>query len=272
MGFGKYYEDTVSRYVNDTRDREQAISKPEPVSVEKAKSEAKEGKKKVSGLKKFQMSAARPLPVIVLADTSASMIADDKIKTMNAALQDMVKTFADQSRLRAEIQVGLITFGGEEAEAHLPLTPAHQIERMEALEPQGRTPMGHAFQLATELLEDAELIPSRAYQPVLVLVSDGRPTDDWHEAFSKLQTSVRAQKASRFAMAIGSDADEDMLKRFANDPEAPLFKADNARDIHRFFRAVTMSVAVKSQSPNPDQPTQFAIPELPDDDPMDIEF
>jgi hypothetical protein len=63
-----------------------------------------------------------------------------------------------------------------------------------------------------------------------------------------------------------------MLKRFANDPEAPLFKADNARDIHRFFRAVTMSVTVKSQSPNPDQPTQFAIPELPDDDPMDIEF
>nr|WP_256557830.1 VWA domain-containing protein [Marinobacterium sedimentorum] len=218
------------------------------------------------------MSSARPLPVIVLADVSGSMIADDKIKAMNAALQDMIKTFADQSRLRAEIQVGLITFGGEVANAHLPLTPAHQIERMETLEAEGRTPMGHAFQLATELLEDKDLIPSRAYRPVLVLVSDGLPTDDWQEAFSQLQASDRAQKASRFAMAIGSDAAESMLKTFANDPEAPLFKADNARDIHRFFRAVTMSISAKSQSPNPNQTTQFAIPELPDDDPMDIEF
>jgi uncharacterized protein YegL len=132
--------------------------------------------------------------------------------------------------------------------------------------------MGDALALATTLLEDKELIPSRAYRPVLVLVSDGMATDDWKQAFGKLQASERAGKASRFAMAIGSDADEIMLKAFANDPEAPLFKANNARDIHRFFRAVTMSVTVKSQSPNPDQAAVFAIPELPDDDSVDLDF
>lgn len=266
MGFGKYQEDIASRYVNDTRDREPLT--PQEI---KSKPESTQRGKQLSGLKQFQMSAARPLPVIVLADVSGSMAADGKIQALNAALQDMVKAFAEQSRIRAEIQVGLITFGGDAAVAHLPLAPAHQIKQLDTLQAEGRTPMGQAFELATALLEDKELIPSRAYRPVLVLVSDGMATDDWKQAFNKLQASERAQKASRFAMAIGSDADEMMLRSFANDPEAPLFKANGARDIHRFFQAVTMSVTVKSQSPTPDQIAVFIIPDL-SDDPMDLDF
>lgn len=272
MGFGKYQEDIVSRYVGDTRDREPLLGAPVTPQEIKNKPESKQGTKSMTGLKQFQMSAPRPLPVIVLADVSGSMAADGKIEALNSALKDMIRAFADQSRLRAEIQVGLITFGGETAQVHLPLAPAHQIARLDSLKAEGRTPMGHAMELATRLLEDKELIPSRAYRPVLVLVSDGQATDDWKEAFKCMQASDRSGKAARFAMAIGADADETMLKSFANDPEAPLFKANNARDIHRFFQAVTMSVTVKSQSPNPDQSAVFTIPELPDDDPMDLDF
>jgi uncharacterized protein YegL len=61
-------------------------------------------------------------------------------------------------------------------------------------------------------------------------------------------------------MAIGSDADENMLKEFTNDSEAPLFKAHNARDIHRFFRAVTMSLTTRTTSQNPEQTSEFVIP------------
>lgn len=226
----------------------------------------------MTGLKQFQMNVARPLPVIVLADVSGSMGVEGKIEALNMALKDMLRAFAEQSRLRAEIHVGLITFGGEAAKAHLPLAPVHQIVHLDSLQAEGATPMGHAFTLATSLLEDKELIPSRAYRPVLVLVSDGYATDDWKDAFSCLQGSERAKKAVRYAMAIGADADEAMLMSFANDPEAPLFKAHHARDIQRFFRAVTMSVSVKTQSPNPDQAASFVIPDAPEDDLMDIEF
>ncbi len=75
MGFGKYQEDIVSRYVNDTRDRE-------PLTPEEIKTnpESPRGEKQLSGLKQFQMSTARPLPVIVLADVSGSMAADGKIR------------------------------------------------------------------------------------------------------------------------------------------------------------------------------------------------
>jgi uncharacterized protein YegL len=88
---------------------------------------------------------------------------------------------------------------------------------------------------------------------VLVLVSDGAPTDDWENPLNALKASERAQKATRFAMAIGADADTDMLAQFANDREAPVFQADGTRDIVRFFRAVTMSVVTRSTSTTPDQ-------------------
>lgn len=197
--------------------------------------------------------------MIVLADTSGSMGENGKIEALNAAMKEMVSTFAQESRLRAEIQVGLITFGGK-AQMHLPLVAAHGVTGVSEFQAAGATPMGAAFDLARQLLEDKDRIPSRAYRPVLILLSDGQPTDDWEGPFKALRDSERAQKATRLAMAIGPDADEAMLKDFANDAEAPIFKAHNARDIHRFFRAVTMSVTTRTASQNPDVSTAFVVP------------
>ena len=130
--------------------------------------------------------------------------------------------------------------------------------------------MGEAFTLVHGWLEDKNLIPSRAYRPVIILISDGQPTDDWEVSFKQLCASDRAQKATRLAMAIGADADEIMLKQFINDKEAPLFYAHNARDIHRFFRAVTMSISTRSNSQNPNQVLPIAL-SVPTDD-LDLDF
>jgi len=224
----------------------------------------------MSSLKKFAVAAPRPLPVIVLADTSGSMGENGKIEALNAAMKEMVVTFSVESRLRAEIQVGLITFGGK-AKMHLPLIAAHSVTGLGELKAEGVTPMGAAFHLARQLLEDKDRIPSRAYRPVLILLSDGQPTDDWSAPLKALCESERAQKATRLAMAIGPDADEAMLRDFANDAEAPIFRAHNARDIHRFFRAVTMSVTTRTASQNPDLAIAFVVPP-PDDDALDLDF
>jgi len=210
-------------------------------------------------LKKFQEQTARPLPIIVLADTSGSMSVEGKIEALNKGLKDMITSFASESRLRAEIQVSVITFGGCQAALNLPLTPAHQLHGFTPLVAEGTTPLGDALSLASGMIEDKDCIPSRAYRPVIVLISDGYPTDDWQAPFARLLNGERSSKATRFAMAIGADADVSMLSDFANDPEAPLFRAENARDIHRFFRAVTMSVSARSQSVTPNQPTPLQI-------------
>lgn len=217
-------------------------------------------------MQQFAAATARPLPVIILADISGSMSVDGKIGALNSALKDMLNTFAQESRLNAEIQVSIITFGGNDANVHIPLTPAWQIKDMDDLIASGGTPMGSAFKLALEMIENKEIFPKRAYQPTIVLVSDGIPTDHWEESFNNLKNSERAQKASRMAMAIGSDADKNVLNKFINDLEASVFEAHHAKDIYRFFRAVSMSVSTRSTSHTPNQLHKIDLSKLPDDE------
>lgn len=216
-------------------------------------------------LKDFAIAKPKPLPVILLADVSGSMAEEGKIVALNAAVRDMLETFSKESRLRAEIQVAIVTFGGE-ARLHLPLTPVYELPSVGDFVADGGTPMGAALTLACQMVEDKDLIPSRSCRPAIILVSDGYPTDAWESAFEAFCASERSQKATRFAMAIGGDADEGMLKNFVNDREAPVFRAHRARDIHRFFRAVSMSISSRSQRQNPDETAPLFIPPPPDDD------
>jgi uncharacterized protein YegL len=203
----------------------------------------------MSRLKEFTTQAARPLPVILLADVSGSMGVDGKIQALNHAVHEMIEAFQDESDLRAEIHVAVITFGGE-AQVHMPLSPARGTSWSD-LGAIGGTPMGAAFDLAHQMIEDKTIVPSRAYRPTIVLVSDGQPTDAWERSLQALLSSERGGKAFRMALAIGADADHTVLKAFLADPEARVYSADEAHQIRQFFQLVTMSVSARSRSANP---------------------
>lgn len=200
-------------------------------------------------LKSFVASTARPLPVIILADTSGSMGVDGKIDALNLSLSDMIAAFAEEESGTAEIHVGVVTFGGS-AQLHQDLMPASKVSR-NPLVATGMTPMGAAFDIARELIEDKVKVPSRAYTPAIVLLSDGQPNDEWEKPLEALLKSPRAQKAQRFALGIGEDTDAEVLRAFLNDPNAKVYGASDARQIKSFFRWVTMSVSTRSRSVNP---------------------
>ena len=195
-------------------------------------------------------SAPRPLPVFILADTSGSMTDHGKLAGLNLAIGELIGSLAaDDEVVFAEPHVGVVTFGGFAATEHLRLAPVRNVSWRDVTAG-GMTPMGSAFELTRTLIEDRDVVPRRAYRPVLVLVSDGQPNDSWRAALDALIASPRAQKADRFALAIGPDADETMLRGFTGDAEMVL-RADGAREIRRFFRYVTMSVIARSHSIKP---------------------
>ena len=213
-------------------------------------------------LKEFTVSSARPLPVILLADVSGSMAVDGKIDALNGAVAEMQAAFAEEEDERAEIHLAVVTFG-RTAALHVPLTPAHDV-RWTPMQADGRTPLGGALDIATDLIEDRDRVPSRAYRPTVVLVSDGLPNDEWEEPLQRLLTSERAAKAERFALGIGADADHDMLRRFLNSSEGRVFEAHEGREIRKFFRWVTMSVSSRSRSAEPNRTADIDPPDLDD--------
>lgn len=202
---------------------------------------------------KYTVAKAKPLPVVLLLDTSSSMNAggeQSKIAELDSAVREMIKDFAHEEQLETEIQVSVITFGYEGVKLALPYTNESKVE-MKKLEAQGNTPMGTALRMAKDMIEDKETTPSRAYRPLVILCSDGEPNDDWQEPMDKFIKDGRSSKCDRMAMAIGSDANEAVLKRFIEGTENPLFYAKDASSMHKFFKFVTMSVATRSHSQNP---------------------
>ena len=214
-------------------------------------------------LNDFVMQKPRPLPVIVAVDRSGSMGADGKIDALNIALRDFINSIKDEDTA-VDLQVALFSFGGNEAVCELPLTSVNSIDAdAYSFTAQGRTPMGQAFYLIKEMIEDKSIIPSRAYKPTIVLLTDGMPTDDCEKVMDYLINEGRSSKAFRIAMAIGADADRNMLSRFVSSPEL-LVEGENARDIKKFFRFVTMSVTSRMKSQTPDTPptVQFSDDEI----------
>lgn len=209
-------------------------------------------------LDEFSTSQARPLPVLLLLDSSGSMRAEDKIEALNAGVQELLEALRSEDDGMGSIHVAIISFGGDEAQVALPLQPVADA-RLERLDAGGRTPLGGAFDLARELLEDRDAIPSRAYRPTIALLSDGIPTDDWEEPLSRLLSSERASKATRMAVGVGADADRNVLTRFADDVR----RIEHASQIRDYLQFVTMTVAEQAASADPDTRGTVDAPHLP---------
>lgn len=197
---------------------------------------------------KFTAPNAKPLPVLLLLDVSGSM-SGEKIQNLNAAVRDMLDVFRGNETSETEIWVSIITFGSE-VTLHQPLASANDIQ-WQTLSASGMTPLGVALEMAKAILEDKNVVPSRAYRPTVVLVSDGQPSDSWKGALRDFVNEGRSAKCDRMAMAIGADADEAVLGAFIEGTENPLFYAENARQMKDFFKFVTMSVTIRTKSQAP---------------------
>lgn len=198
---------------------------------------------------KFTIASAKPLPVVLLLDTSGSM-SGEKIRNLNDAVRDMLEVFRATENGETEIWVAVITFGAE-VKLHQALISAGDVQWHD-LSAGGGTPLGVAFQMAKAMIEDNNVVPSRAYRPTVVLVSDGRPGDSWEKPLQAFIKEGRSAKCDRMGMAIGADADEEVLGKFIEGTKNPLFYAENAKQLRDFFKFVTMSVTIrtKSQTPN----------------------
>jgi uncharacterized protein YegL len=250
---------------------------------------------------KFTVPRAKPLPVFLLLDVSGSMneVVDPenvrrtgktfendgqtwelveggttKIEILNDAVRRMIDSFAAEERIETEFLVSIITFGDRVVQ-HLAPGAASSVNWTD-MEADGCTAMGAAFSLAKRLIEDKDVIPSRAYRPTVVLVSDGQPTDDWSHPLDALITEGRSAKCFFMAMGVGENPGVQVLERFISQTPVlaevngksvnnTVFHAMEAGKIYEFFRKVTMSVTTRSKSQNPNAVPASAKSNLDED-------
>lgn len=201
---------------------------------------------------KFKAPEAKKLPVVLLLDISTSM-SGEKNEHLYQSVCDMLATFRNVRQHEKLIDIAIITFGLN-VEIHTPYTPANQLHRtsLRKFSPDGNTPMGCALSMAKAMIEDKDTTPSNVYRPVVVMVSDGMPNDDYEGPLHDFISTGRTSKCQRFAVAIGEDADKELLKSFCSVDEN-MFYADQATDIVEAFKTISMSVSSRATSTNPNQ-------------------
>mgnify|MGYP002621466298 CR=1 FL=1 len=228
------------------------------------------------GLNDFIITKERALPIFILADVSGSM-RGMKIQAVNKALQDMVATLRNVDDIRGVFKLSIITFGGDNEVIVQNLPTDIKDIQLSELSAAGRTPMGAAIAKLQEIIEDKEIVKSKDFQPTVVLISDGCPTDYEGKEYDTLEnymewtpikefhTASRCSKCMRIAMSVDDATDLNMLRAFLNNGTEPM-KATNASDIAKVFKWITMSTVSRMSSTNPDNVQSFLRFDTSDDD------
>ena len=191
----------------------------------------------------------RPLHFIWLCDCSGSMSINGKIEVLNRAIRESLpemKRVANDNP-NANVLVRAIKFS-DSAQWHVPTeTPVNSFNWTD-LTAGGLTDMGKALFLVAEQLKMPPMT-DRALPPVLVLISDGQPTDDFGSGLRALMNEPWGKRAVRIAIAVGQDADKDTLQKFIDHPELRPLEANNAETLVRYIKWASTAVLKAASSP-----------------------
>lgn len=193
--------------------------------------------------------STRPLHFIWIADCSISMRSNGKIEALNKAIREtlpLMKEVANENP-NAEVLVRAIKFSTGASWHVMAPTPVENFTWTD-LSAEGITDMGKAFTLLKEALQIPPMT-ERALPPVLVLLSDGQPTDDYSQALKELLEEPWAIKAVRIAIGIGKSANKSVLKKFINQGSLEPLQADNANQLLSYIKWASTAVLKATSSP-----------------------
>jgi uncharacterized protein YegL len=150
--------------------------------------------------------ASRPLHFFWLADGSGSMRVEGKIQALNHAIREAIPHMRDAAldNPHATVFVNAIRFADEARWMDNKLTPVSEF-RWQDIEAGGSTSMGEALAMVGETLQPP-LMTDRALPPVIALVTDGLPTDDFQAGLNHLMSKPWGRQALRVVVAINPEA------------------------------------------------------------------
>ena len=151
---------------------------------------------------------SRRLPVYVLLDCSESMIGPG-IEGLRIAVDAMLRELRRNPHALETVWLSFITFDSE-ARQVAPLTPLEDVQPP-PLQVRPGTALGGALRLATDAIRrEVKRTTSTEkgdYRPLIFLITDGQPTDEWQSAIRDIDTRTPARPANIYAIGCGADVD-----------------------------------------------------------------
>ena len=188
------------------------------------------------------------VPVCLVLDCSGSMTGEP-IQELRDGVEKFIKELADNEYAKDSAEICLVTFGGEVRCILDFENIERQSENIPLFAASGNTPMDQAVNLALDKLEERKQNYKDSgvdyYQPWMVLMTDGQPTENISRSTLRTQDLVNNDLLTVFPLGIGNKADMNELARYS--PKRSPLKLKGLC-FSEFFEWLSKSVEKVSQS------------------------
>lgn len=191
--------------------------------------------------------ARKTMVLFFLVDTSGSM-SGEKIGSLNDAIRETVPDLKDLSSNNpdAAIKIAVLQFDTDVRWLYSQPIDSEGF-LWNDLQAGGLTSLGAALNELNGKLSKTQFLQEAAgsYAPVIILLSDGGPTDDFAKGLENVKKNNWFKHAIKVAIAIGNDADKNVLTQFTGNSEAVI-------EVHNksALKAIIKFVSVTSSQVN----------------------
>lgn len=160
---------------------------------------------------------SRRLPVYLLLDCSESM-AGPAIEAVSRGINTLVTELRGNPHALETAYLSVITFA-RDARQVVPLTELLPFQ-LPRLTVRPGTALGAALGLLMQCLRQEVVKTTETtkgdYRPLVFLLTDGQPTDDWEAAADALKSVRGPRIANVYAIGCGPDVDTEILRRITD--------------------------------------------------------
>lgn len=220
--------------------------------------------------------ARKSMVMFFLIDTSGSM-EGRSIAAVNDAMREVLPDIQDISNNNADAKIKLAVMSFSSG-TNWETTEPQELDsyRWEDLEAGGVTEMGAAFrELNSKLDRNAFLQdPAGVKMPVIILISDGEPTDGFREGLNVLQQNKWYKRSIKVALGV-DDANMDVMKEFTGSCESAIYLRDksNLKKLIRIVSVTSSTVGSKKAGDAEDDAiaAQEAVAEIVQDEMLNFD-
>lgn len=193
----------------------------------------------------------KSMSIFFLIDTSGSM-SGTKIGTVNSTMEELLPELIGVGGAETDVSIAVMQFSTDCKWITSEPKRVEEYQQWRRLDANGLTALGAACkELSSKLSRSAFMSkPSLSYAPVIFLMSDGAPTDDFRAGLNVLKKNNWFKYGLKIAVGIGSGPDMDVLREFTGCDELTVqaHGAKQLRDLITLLAVTSSQIGSKSMS------------------------